>query len=101
MDPLLLIKALLLTDVTVRALRSWGIFDRLRSQIKARSQFVNKLLSCYECTSVWSAAFVVVYLLYFEVPIITYWLMASRLATWLNTAYEWLDAVRAVKEGEI
>jgi hypothetical protein len=101
MDLRTLATGAVLTDVCVNALRSWGIFDRQRKWARSKSQFLNRLLDCYECTSVWAGTLVVGYLLWFEWEPLTYLLLFHRLAMFLHTAYEWLDAARAVKEGEI
>ena len=100
-DVFILIKGIILTDVLARALKEWGIFDGPRNWVKAKSSFARKLLSCYECVSVWSSIFVILYLLYFEVPPITYALCFHRLACFLHVGWEISDAIRAKKEGEI
>ncbi len=95
-----ILKGIILTEVLTRAARTWGVFGSLRS-IVVRINFIRKLLACFECTSVWAGAFIVLYLLYFEVEPITYLLIFCSLARWLNVVYEFIDASRAVKEGEI
>ena len=101
MDVLTIVKGVFLTETLVNALRSWGIFDPIRNRIKARSQFLNRLLSCFECTSVWAGAVVVGYLTFCEVELITYLFIFHRLACFLHLGWEYLDACRAVKEGQI
>lgn len=98
---IMLAKGVILTDVLVNALRSWGIFDKPRKWLRSRSGFIDKLLSCYECTSVWAAGAVVLYLSCFEIRPVTYLILIHRLAMFVHTIYDWLDASRAVKEGEI
>ena len=97
---ILLLKGIILTEGLTAAARSWGIFDGPRSRVK-KSPFFRRLLDCCECTSVWAAGFVVPYLLYFEVPVLSYILIFARLALYLHTIYELIDASRAVKEGQI
>ena len=95
-----LAKAIILTEVLTNAARSWGIFDPWRSRLKSVGYF-NRLLSCFECTSVWAGAFVTLYLLYFELLPVTYTLCFHRLACFLHLGWETFDAIRAKKEGEI
>ena len=97
---LFICKGVLLTEVLTRAIRTWGIFEDLR-QLFTMIDFFKRLLACFECTSIWVASFVTLYLLYFEWPILSYLLIFSALARYLHTGYELLDAARAVKEGEI
>jgi len=94
-------KGLILTEVLTRAARTWGIFDPLRSWLKFQSSFLRRLLDCFECTSVWAAALVVSYLMWFEVPLLTWLLIFHRLACFVQVVYDYLDALRAKKEGEI
>jgi hypothetical protein len=94
------VKGIILTECLTRAARSWGIFDSLRS-IVVRINFIRKLLDCFECTSVWVGAFVVLYIQFCEIPFLTYLLVFSSIARWLNVFYEYLDACRAAREGEI
>jgi hypothetical protein len=97
---ILLLKGVILTEGLTAAARSWGIFDEPRRRVK-KSPFFRRLLDCCECTSVWAAGFVVPYLLYFELPILSYILISARLALYMHTIYDWLDACRAVKEGQL
>lgn len=94
-------KAIILTETLANAARSWGIFDALRDKLKNRVPFIRRLLDCFECTSVWAAIFVLLYLMYFEVLVLTYVLIFSRLACFLHVAWDYADAARAVKEKEI
>ena len=96
-----ILKGIILTEILTRAARSWGIFQKPRDFLKRKSGFFRKLLDCFECTSVWVGAFVVTYLVYFELNFITWALLFAALARYLHTFYEWLDAARSVKEGEI
>lgn len=93
-------KGIILTECLTRAARTWGIFDSIRSHVK-KLDFFRRLLDCFECTSVWVGTFVVAYLVYFELDFITWALLFATLARYLHTFYEWLDASRSVKEGEI
>jgi len=96
-----LLKGLILTEVLTNALRSWGIFDPYRNKLKSKSLFLQRLLDCFECTSVWAGFFVVSYLLFFEWEPFTFALIFHRLACFLHLGYEFLDASRSVKEGQI
>lgn len=96
-----LLKAVILTEGLTTAARSWGVFDKPRSRVKMASPFFRRLLDCFECTSVWAAAFVFLYLVYFEWDFLTYTLLFARISLYLRTVYELLDASRAVKEGQI
>jgi hypothetical protein len=96
-----ILKGIILTECLTRAARSWGIFDKLRQAVTMRCDFLRRLLACFECTSVWIGAGVVTYLSWFEWKPFTYLLIFCSLARWLNVVYEYLDASRAVKEGEI
>lgn len=95
-----IIKAILLTEVLTNVARNWGIFDSWRNRLKS-IDFFRRLLDCFECTSVYAAFFVTFYLLYFEVTIVTYALCFHRLACFLHVGWEWADATRAKREGEI
>jgi hypothetical protein len=95
-----ILTGVILTEVLTRAVRTWGIFDSIRRRVK-KLDFFRRLLDCFECTSVWIGAGVVAYLLYFEFKPFTYLLIFCSLARWLNVVYEYLDASRAVKEGEL
>ena len=95
-----ILKGLILTEVLTRATRTWGIFDALRTRVK-KLDFLRRLLDCFECTSVWVAFPVLLYLLYFEFRPFTYFMIFVFGARWINTLYEYLDALRAKKEGEL
>ena len=95
------VKGLILTECLTRAARSWGIFNGIREALKAKSGFLRRLLDCFECTSVWVGFFVFFYLFLFDFPPITFGLIFATLARYLHVFYEWLDAARAVKEGQI
>jgi hypothetical protein len=95
------LKAAILTEVLTNAVRSWGIFDRLRAWVKCRSNFLRRLLDCFECTSIWVGTFVACYLMFFEITILSYLLIFSGLARYIHTAYDLLDAKRAVEEGKL
>lgn len=97
---LFICKGIILTEVLTRAARNWMLFDGIRSHVK-KVNFFRRLLDCFECTSVWAGAFVVLYLVYFEQYLITWTLLFAALARYLHTFYEWLEAARSVKEGEI
>src|SRR4030042_3197453 len=95
-----ILTGIILTEILTRSIRTWSIFDKPRSRVKGIA-FFRRLLDCFECSSVWVGVFVVLYLLYFEFKPFTYLLIFCSLARWLNVVYEYLDACRAVKEGEI
>jgi len=94
----IIIKGIMLTDVLARALKDWGIFDSQRNWVKRRSEFFNKLLACNECIRIWTAFFVIFYLLYFEWFLFTYALIFQWTACWAKIFYEIADAERANKE---
>ena len=94
------VKGIILTECLTRAARTWELFDGIRSHAK-KLDFFRRLLDCFECTSVWVGAFVVAYLVYFELEFITWALLFATLARYLHTFYEYLDACRSVKEGEL
>jgi len=93
-----LIKGIILTEVLTNAAREWKIFDRPRNWVKRRSNFFKELLDCFTCQSVWIAFFVVGYLSWFEIPLVTYALIFHRGACFLNSAWENADWARANKE---
>lgn len=77
-----LLLALATTTLTVTFTRS-SLFQPLRVWIKARSEFVGRLISCTYCFSHWAAAAVV---LYFTPPyalkaFLLDWLVTIALAT--------------------
>jgi len=91
------IKGIILTEVVTNAAREWKIFDRPRNWVK-RSWFFKELLDCFTCTSVWGGGFVVLYLSYFEVSLVTYALIFHRGACFINIAWLNADWTRANKE---
>jgi len=93
-----ILKGIILTDVFARALKDWGIFETPRNWIKKRSVFLNKLLACDECVRLWTAFFVIFYLLYFEWFILTYALIFQWAARFVQIIYLNLDWERANKE---
>lgn len=92
------IKGVILTEVFTNAAREWGIFDSPRQWLKARSRFLQKLLDCFECSSVWAAGFVFLYLSFLEVGIFTYALIFHRVACFIKVIYMNLDWMRAHRE---
>ena len=95
-----LVKGIILTEVLTNAVREWKIFDPIRNPLK-RISFFRELLDCFECTSVWVAFFVIVYLTRFEWTPFTYALIIHRFACFIKLVYNILDAYRAVKEKEV
>ena len=91
------IKGIILTEVITNVVREWKIFDRPRNWVK-RSWFFKELLDCFTCTSVWGGGFVVLYLSYFEVSLVTYALIFHRGACFINIAWLNADWTRANKE---
>lgn len=89
------LKASLLTEAVTHALRSWVILAPLRDPIKAHFDFINRLLSCFECSAVWSAALVIPYLYFMDFWPLTMLLIISRWANILHIVIDWLDALRA------
>jgi hypothetical protein len=93
-----LLKGIILTTVLTRAVREWGIFDKPREWIKSKSNYIRRLLDCYECSAFWVAFFVIFYLFYFEWYIFTYALIFQWVACWAQIFYEVVDAERANRE---
>lgn len=89
------VKAVLLTEALAHAVKSWGIFDDVRSRIAARCEFLRRLLACFECVSVWSAAVAVTYLYFLDFWPITFIIILQRAATIFHMAIDGLDAWRA------
>ena len=89
------VKAIILTEASTHALRSWGIFDTQRQWFTSRSAFLSRLLSCYECTAVWTASGVLLYLHFLDFWPLTWLLIISRLATIAHIAVDLVDAWRA------
>jgi len=96
-----LFKGIILTEVLTNALRSWEIFTPQRKWLKTQSDFLRRLLDCFECTSVWVGVVVIIYLTYFEVPLVTYALVFHRGACFIRNLYDLIDSYRAVKQGEL
>lgn len=91
------IKGIILTEVLTNAAREWKIFDVPRKWIK-KAMFFKELLDCFECSSVWIGGFVVSYLYWFEIPLVTYALIFHRAACFINIAWLNFDFSRANKE---
>ena len=92
------IKGIILTEVLTNAAREWGIFDEPREWIKSKSNYIRRLLDCYECSALWTAFFVIFYLLYFEWFVLTYALIFQWAARFVQIIYLNLDWERANKE---
>lgn len=92
------LKGIILTEVLTNVAREWKIFDRPRNWLKGRSWFFKELLDCFTCSSVWSAVFVVSYLYWFEIPLVTYALIFHRGACFINIAWLNADWARANRE---
>ncbi len=92
------LKGVILTEVLADAIQEWGIFDKPRAWIKARSEWARRLLACHICVSFWCGGFVVLYLSYFEVLLITYVFIFQRLSSFVNVIYLILDWKRANAE---
>lgn len=88
-------KGVILTEALTHAVRSWGIFDTLRSRITDRSEFARRLLACFECTSVWIAAAVFLYLYFLDFKVLTFIIVFQRLAVIFNIGVNLVDALRA------
>ena len=93
-----ILKGIILTDVFARVLRDWGIFDKPREWIKSKSNYIRRLLDCYECSAFWVSFFVIFYLLYFEWFILTYALVFQWAARFVQIIYLNLDWKRAHSE---
>ena len=89
------IKGFLLTEALTHAVRSWGIFDGIRSHVTARCDFLRRLLACFECTSVWIAAAVFAYLYLLDLWPFTFIIITARLATIAHIGIDLVDASRA------
>jgi len=94
---ILLMQMILLTEALTHAVRSWGIFDKIRSSIAARCDFLRLLLACYECTAVWISAGVIMYVYFLDFWPITYIIIIARLATIAHIAIDAVDAWRATQ----
>ena len=89
------VKGILLTEALAHAVKSWGIFDGVRSYITARSVFLSRLLACFECVSVWTASAVYLYLFFLDFWQFTFIIIAARLATIAHIVIDLVDAWRA------
>ena len=90
-----ILKGILLTEALAHAVKSWGIFDGVRSRITARSFFLSRLLACFECVSVWTAAAVFLYLFFLDFWPFTFIIIVARLATIAHIIIDLVDAWRA------
>ena len=95
------VKGILLTEALAHAIRSWGIFDGARARLAARCDFLRRLLDCYECTAVWTAAGVFLYLYFLDFPPFDFILIIARLATIGHIAIDLVDALRAWLIGKL
>jgi len=100
LDIIFVLKGIILTEVFTNAARSWEIFKGPRERIKENG-FFRRLLDCFECSSVWSGIFVVCYLMYFEIPILTWALIFHRAACFIQIGYLNFDLSRALKEDDL
>ena len=90
-----IVKGILLTEALTHAVRSWGIFDKIRYCITRRSEFLSQLISCFECSAVWIAATVFIYLTTLEFFPFTCIIIFARLAAISHLAIDAVDAWRA------
>ena len=90
-----ILKGLLLTEALAHAVKSWGIFDGIRSHITARSVFLSRLIACFECVSVWTATAVFIYLYFLDFWPFTFIIITARLATIAHICIDGIDAWRA------
>jgi len=96
-EALFILKALLLAEALTHAVKSWGIFDDVRSWITARRDFLRRLLACFECSAVWVTAGVLLYVYLLDFWPLTYIIIIARLATIAHIAIEGVDAWRAAQ----
>lgn len=89
------IKGILLTEALTHAVRSWGILSPLRDSLMRRSEFISRLISCFECTSIWIATAVFLFLYFLDLWPFTFIIIAARLATIFNIGVNLVDALRA------
>ncbi len=92
------LKGVILTEVLADAVREWGIFDKPRNWIKARSAFAHSLLACPVCVTVHTGFWVFLYLRYLEVDPFTWTLIFHRVACFIKVLYLNLDWARANRE---
>ena len=95
------VKGILLTEALAHAVKSWGIFDGVRSRIIIHSVFLSRLLACFECVSVWTAAAVFLYLYFLDFWPFTFIIIAARLATIAHIIINLVDAWRAATINKI
>lgn len=88
-------KAVVLTEALTHAVKSWGILEPARARLSGEIQFFKRLLSCFECVSVWTAAAVFVYLYFLDIQAVTYIIIFQRVATVLHIGVDFVDALRA------
>ena len=89
------LKWLALTEALTHAVKSWGIFDGVRSLIVARSRFASRLLACFECSAVWCTTASLIYLVFVDFWPITFIIIIARLATIAHIVIDYVDALRA------
>jgi hypothetical protein len=89
------IKLLFFSEALTHAVRSWEIFNPLRSRIRSRFRFFDRLLSCFECSAVWCTFFAILYFSFFEFWPFTALMIISRWANVLHIFFDFLDALRA------
>lgn len=88
-------KGVILTEALTHAVRSWGIFDTVRYRLTQRSNFLRRLLLCFECTSVWIAVGAMLYLYFLDFKPLTLIIIFQRLAVYINISINYIDALRA------
>lgn len=94
-------KSIILIEALTHAVRSWEILSPIRDRLTAKSKFIARLLTCYECTAVWTAIATFFYLTHAEIKIITYIIVFHRLSCYLHVAWEILDTTRALKQNQL
>jgi len=96
-----LAKGVILTEALTHAVRSWGILNTVRDRITRQYAFPRQLLACFECTSVWIATGVMLYLYFVDFRPLTVIIIFQRLAVYVNTTYNYVDALRATTINKI
>ena len=89
------LKGVILTEVFTNAAREWGIFNKPRKWLQARSAFARDLLACGECVTVHCGFWVYLYLSYCEIGLFTWTLIFHRVACFIKVLYLLLDWKRA------
>jgi len=89
------IKLFFFSEALTHAVRSWEIFNPLRSRIRSRFIFFDRLFSCFECSAVWCTFFSILYFLFIDFWPFTALMIISRLANVLHIFIDLLDALRA------